>query len=58
MIEGNGLSVARCENCGRLSLVIFEADEPVACVCPPEEALIKLVAVILEELKEPLGRVN
>jgi hypothetical protein len=58
MIEGNGLSVARCESCGRLSLIIFEADEPIACVCPPEDALIKLVAIILEELKEPLGQAN
>lgn len=58
MIEGDGLSVARCESCGRLSLVMFTAGEPFACVCPPEEALIKLVAIILEELKEPLGQAN
>jgi hypothetical protein len=58
MIEGDGLSIARCENCGRLSLIMFEGPEPVACVCPPEDALIKLVAAILEELQEPLGRAN
>jgi hypothetical protein len=55
-LEGDGLTVARCEGCGGLSLVMLSHGEPIAYVCPPEDALIQLVALLLEELHEPLGR--
>ena len=56
MIEGDGIATARCEGCGRLSLAILDQGEPVAFVCPPEDALIRLVATILEELNGLMGR--
>lgn len=49
-LEGDGLTVMRCEGCGGLSLVMLRHGEPIAYVCPPYDALSQLVKVILAEL--------
>ncbi len=49
-LEGDGLTMARCEACGGLSLVMLKAGEPIAYVCPPETALLKLSEVIVDSL--------
>ena len=45
-LEGDGLTVERCEGCGGLSIVMLSHGEPIAYVCPPNEALIQLAEVI------------
>ena len=48
--EGDGLTLARCEACGGLSLVILAHGEPIAFVCPPDAALIQLAEIIVESI--------
>ena len=43
--------MARCEGCGGLSLIMLEKGEPIAFVCPPDEALIELAMMILREVE-------
>ena len=35
-LEGDGLTMARCEGCGGLSLVMLSDGKPIAYVCPPD----------------------
>lgn len=49
-IEGDGLTMARCEGCGGLSLVMSKDGKPVAYVCPPDTALLKLAELIVDEV--------
>ena len=51
-IEGDGLRMARCEQCGGLSLVITSKGQPIAYVCPPNMALMELAKIIVEEICE------
>ena len=48
--EGDGLTMARCEGCGGLSLVMLRAGKPIAYVCPPDSALIRLAELIVDEV--------
>ncbi len=49
-LEGDGLTLARCEGCGGLSIVMLSHGEPIAYVCPPNEALLKLAEIIAESI--------
>ena len=49
-LEGDGLTMARCEGCGGLSLVMLREGKPIAYVCPPDEALLRLAGLIAEEV--------
>ena len=49
-LEGDGLTVARCDGCGGLSIVMLSHGEPIAFVCPPDEALIQLAGMIIDTL--------
>jgi hypothetical protein len=49
-LEGDGLTMARCEGCGGLSLVMLSDGEPIAYVCPPDSALLRLAELIAEEV--------
>ena len=48
--EGDGLTMARCEGCGGLSLVMLSDGKPIAYVCPPDSALIRLAELIVDEV--------
>ena len=48
--EGDGLTMARCEGCGGLSLVMSDNGKPIAFVCPPDQALLKLAELIVDEV--------
>jgi hypothetical protein len=58
VLEGDGLTMARCEGCGGLSLVMLKAGKPIAYVCPPDKALLQLAKIIADEVfplpKQPL----
>ena len=47
-LEGDGLTMARCEGCGGLSLVMLREGKPIAYVCPPDSALLRLAELIVE----------
>ncbi len=49
-LEGDGLTMERCEGCGGLSLVMLNQDKPIAFVCPPDTALLKLAQLIVDEV--------
>jgi hypothetical protein len=49
-LEGDGLTVARCEGCGGLSLVMLRRGKPIAYVCPPDMALLELSKLIVDEV--------
>lgn len=49
-LEGDGLTMARCEGCGGLSLVMLSDGKPIAYVCPPDSALIRLAELIVDEV--------
>ena len=49
-LEGDGLTMARCEGCGGLSLIMLDHGKPIAFVCPPDTALMKLAELIADEL--------
>ena len=49
-LEGDGLTVARCEGCGGLSLVMLSEGKPIAFVCPPDSALLRLAELIVDEV--------
>jgi hypothetical protein len=49
-LEGDGLTMARCEGCGGLSLVMLDHGKPIAYVCPPDSALIRLAELIVDEV--------
>lgn len=49
-LEGDGLTMARCEHCGGLSLVMLKEGKPIAFVCPPNEALLRLSEVIVDSV--------
>ena len=49
-LEGDGLSVRRCEGCGGLSLIILCHGEPIAYVCLPDDVFSQLV-----KISPPLG---
>ena len=49
-LEGDGLTMARCEGCGGLSLVMLSKGKPIAYVCPPDMALLELSRLIVDEL--------
>ena len=48
--EGDRLTMARCEGCGGLSLVMLKDGKPIAYVCPPDTALLKLAELIVDEV--------
>ena len=48
--EGDGLTMSRCEGCGGLSLVMLREGKPIAYVCPPDQALLGLAELIVEEV--------
>jgi hypothetical protein len=52
-LEGDGLTMARCEGCGGLSLVMLKHGKPIAYVCPPDRALLELARIIAEEVFPP-----
>jgi hypothetical protein len=45
------MGVERCESCGKLSVILYKDDEPIAYVCPPTDVLLKLVEAVVAELK-------
>ena len=49
-LEGDGLTMARCEGCGGLSLVMLSDGKPIAYVCPPDSALLHLAELIVDEV--------
>ena len=49
-LEGDGLTMARCEGCGGLSLVMLSDGKPIAYVCPPDSALLRLAELIVDEV--------
>ena len=49
-LEGDGLTMARCEGCGGLSLVMLRNGKPIAYVCPPDLTLIRLAQTIVDEV--------
>ena len=49
-LEGDGLTMARCEACGGLSLVMLRRGKPIAYVCPPNMALMELAKIIVDEV--------
>ena len=49
-LEGDGLTMARCEACGGLSLVMLRRGKPIAYVCPPNMALMELATLIVDEV--------
>lgn len=49
-LKGDGLTVERCEGCAGLSIVMLSHGEPIAFVCPPNEALVQLAALIMKEV--------
>ena len=49
-LEGDGLTMARCEGCGGLSLVMLRRGKPIAYVCPPDMALLELSKLIVDEV--------
>jgi hypothetical protein len=52
VIEGDGLTMARCEGCGGLSLVILREGKPVAYVCPPDNVLLYLAEMLFEAIEK------
>lgn len=48
--EGDGLTMSRCEGCGGLSLVMLRDGKPIAFVCPPDAALMRLAELIVDEV--------
>jgi hypothetical protein len=49
-LEGDGLTMARCEGCGGLSLVMLKEGKPIAYVCPPDMALLRLAEIIVDQV--------
>jgi hypothetical protein len=49
-LEGDELTMARCEGCGGLSLVMLSDGKPIAYVCPPDSALLRLAELIVDEV--------
>ena len=49
-LEGDGLTMSHCEGCGGLSLVMLRRGKPIAYVCPPDKALLRLAELIVDEV--------
>jgi hypothetical protein len=49
-LEGDGLTMGRCEVCGGLSIIMLKEGKPIAYVCPPDMALLRLSEIIVDEV--------